>query len=222
MTQVDLVAQSLIERWSMANPRWLVWGQRLQALAQSGLNYTKSPFERERYEAIQTIACEIITEHSDLDFPLVQNIISVEGGYATPKLDVRAVIMQDESILLVREQVDGRWSLPGGWVDVNEAPSQAAEKEVLEETGFQVRAKKLLAVWDRNKHGHPPYIFHLFKMVFLCEITGGEASTSIETTAVQFFQEHDLPPLSLTRTTPEQIKRLFEHYRHPGWPTEFD
>jgi ADP-ribose pyrophosphatase YjhB (NUDIX family) len=206
----------------MANPRWLEWGQRLQALAQSGLNYTKSPFERERYEAIQNIACEIITDHSDLDFQKVQKIITAEGGYATPKLDVRAVVMQDDSILLVREQVDGRWSLPGGWVDVNETPSQAAEKEVLEETGFQVRAKKLLAVWDRNKHGHPPYIFHLFKMVFLCEITGGEASTSIETTAVQFFQEDDLPPLSLTRTTPEQIKRLFEYYRHPGWPTEFD
>ena len=151
----------------MSNPRWLEWGQRLQALAQSGLNYTKSPFERERYVAIKNIASEIIAAQSDLDFPMVQEIINAEGGYATPKLDVRSVIIQDESILLVREQVDGRWSLPGGWVDVNDAPSQAAEKEVLEETGYQVRAKKLLAVWDRNLHGHPPYLFHLFKLVYL-------------------------------------------------------
>jgi ADP-ribose pyrophosphatase YjhB (NUDIX family) len=206
----------------MSNPRWLEWGQRLQALAQSGLNYTKSPFERERYEAIRKIACEMIVTQSDLEFPIVQNIIKSEGGYATPKLDVRAVIIRDDSILLVREQVDGRWSLPGGWIDVNDSPGRAAEKEVFEETGYRVRSKKLLAVWDRNLHGHPPFIFHLFKLVFLCEILGGQPTTSIETTAVQFFQEDELPPLSLTRTTPEQIERLFEHYRHPDWPSEFD
>jgi ADP-ribose pyrophosphatase YjhB (NUDIX family) len=132
------------------------------------------------------------------------------------------VVFQGDKILLTRELADGGWTLPGGWVDVNDRPGSAVEREVLEETGYEVKAVKLLALYDRNLHGHPAYIFHLYKLFFLCEFIGGEAVDSIETAGAQFFAEDEIPPLSVSRTTPEVLARMFAHHCHPEWPTDFD
>jgi ADP-ribose pyrophosphatase YjhB (NUDIX family) len=150
-------------------------------------------------------------------------IFSREEGYATPKVDVRGVVIRDGKILLVRELLDGCWSLPGGWADVCESSSECVVREIWEESGFETRAVKLLAVYDRAKHPHvPPFPFHVYKFYFQCEITGGEARGSNETSEVAFFGRDELPELSVTRVTAEQIQRMFDHYAHPEWPTDYD
>jgi ADP-ribose pyrophosphatase YjhB (NUDIX family) len=204
-------------------PQWLLWARRLQALAQTGLTYAQDQYDLERYEAVRRIAAEMMAVASETALSRVLDLFSGEFGYATPKIDTRGVVFRDGALLLVKEASDGGWTLPGGWADVNDTPSQAVVREIFEESGFQTRAIKLLAVYDRSQHPHvPPYPYHIYKMFFLCEIIGGTATNSIETEAVAFFGEHEIPQLSISRVTPGQIKRLFDHYRHPEWPTDFD
>jgi ADP-ribose pyrophosphatase YjhB (NUDIX family) len=203
-------------------PQWLDWVKRLQALAQNGIAYSKDPFDIERFEEIRRVAVEIAAVKTGLDLEQVRDIFAFEKGYATPKVDVRGVVFRDEMVLLVKERRDGLWTLPGGWADVGDSPSESVEREVFEESGYRVRAIKLLALYDRNRHPHPPHPQHIYKLFFHCELLGGEPVESNETDGVGFFAEHDLPPMSLTRTLPSQIARFFEHYRHPDWPTDFD
>jgi ADP-ribose pyrophosphatase YjhB (NUDIX family) len=202
--------------------QWLKWVQQLQAIAQNGLTYTKDVFDKERFEAIQHLAAEIAAHHTDTPQHKIVNIFEDQTGYATPKMDVRGVVFQDNKILLVQEKSDQLWTLPGGWVDVHESPSTAVEKEIVEESGYICKAKKILALYDMNKHSYPPHSAHVYKLYILCELIGGEAATSIETTAVQFYEENNIPKLSLRRTTPEHIKQMFEHKRNPDFPTDFD
>lgn len=204
-------------------PKWLDWARRLQALSQSGLTYSENPFEIERYEKIREIAAEMMAAGSDADPERIRALFAEERGYATPKVDGRGVVFRDGKILLVREVRDGGWTLPGGFADVGDSPSEAVVREVLEESGYIVRAVKLLALWDRTRHGHvPPRPFHLYKVFLRCEIVGGAPQDSHETAEPGFFGEDEIPPLSLGRTTPRQIARLFEHYRDPTLPTDFD
>jgi ADP-ribose pyrophosphatase YjhB (NUDIX family) len=210
------------EEHPASDPRWLRWARGLQALAQSGLTYTQNPFEIERYHQVRDIAAQMIAAHSDLDAGQILDLFAAETGYATPKVDVRGVVFDDDRLLLVRELRDGLWTLPGGWADVNDSPAEATVREVYEESGYRARATKLLACWDRNKHGHPPYGFHIYKLFFQCELTGGAPADSIETAEARFFPEDGIPSLSLPRVTPVQIARFFEHARHPEWPTDFD
>jgi ADP-ribose pyrophosphatase YjhB (NUDIX family) len=205
-------------------PPWVAWAQRLQALAQNGLTYNTNPFEIERNHAIQRVAEEMLAAGTGLDPGALHDLFAGEVGHATPKVDVRGAVFQDDTILLVKERADGRWTLPGGWVDVGEPPSRAVEREVVEESGYETRAVQLLALYDRNhaRHAHPPHPFHIYKLFFRCELLGGAPTHSIETDGVDFFREDALPPLSLGRVTPAQIARLFEHARHPDWPTDFD
>ena len=201
---------------------WLKWARQLQAIAQSGLTYTRNPFETERYKQVREIAVEMMVAHSDLETNKVRDLFASETGYATPKTDVRGVVFRDDKILLVKELRDGRWTLPGGWADVGDSPAEATVREVFEESGYRTRAVKLLACYDRNKHGHPPSGFHIYKLFFQCELRGGEPADSHETSGAAFFHENEIPDLSLPRVTPVQIARFFEHYRHPEWPTDFD
>ncbi len=204
-------------------PKWLEWAKKLQATAQNGLMYTESPFERERYEDIREVAAEILAAHSSLDADKILKLFDAQTGYATPKVDVRGAVFRDNRILLVKEKSDGRWTLPGGWADVTETPSEAVVREVFEEAGFRTRAIRLAAVFDRSKQGHVrPYPFHVYKLFFLCELLGGSPTKSIETDGAEFFDEHQLPELSLGRNTPRQIARMFEHFRNPDLPTDFD
>jgi ADP-ribose pyrophosphatase YjhB (NUDIX family) len=204
------------------NPRWLEWAQKLQAIAQSGLAYTKNPFEIERYEEVRDVAVEIMAAHTQVESARLREIFAEQAGYATPKVDVRGVVFCEDTLLLVKELRDGLWTLPGGWADVNDSPAEATVREVYEESGYWTRAVKLLACWDRNKHGHPPYMFHIYKLFFQCELLGGAPANSVETADAAFFREDEIPPLSLPRVTPAQIQRFFEHARHPEWPTDFD
>ncbi len=206
----------------MGSPDWLTHARRLAALAQNGLMFAKDPFDRERYEAIRVIAAEMLAEGGNWKPEEVLSELSHERGYATPKVDVRAVVFRGNNILLVQERSDERWTLPGGWADVGESPSVAVMREVEEESGYKVRATKLLAVYDKLRHGHPPATFHAYKLFYRCELEGGVVGESPETRGASFFAEGVLPPLSLGRVTEAQIRRMFEHGRNPALPTDFD
>ncbi|MBN2593940.1 MAG: NUDIX hydrolase [Sedimentisphaerales bacterium] len=204
-------------------PKWLDWAKRLQALSQNGLTYAKDPFDRERYEQIRHIAAEMLAEKADAKIEDVLDLFSRDKDYATPKVDVRGAVFKDGKILLVKERSDGKWTLPGGWADVGESPSDSVEREVWEESGFRVKARRLAAIYDRDKHPHKPLMhYHIYKLFFICEITSGRATTSSETEQVAFFEESELPELSITKILPEQIAKMFENYRRDGLPTYFD
>jgi ADP-ribose pyrophosphatase YjhB (NUDIX family) len=206
-----------------SEPKWVKWSRRLMAIAQNGLTYAENHFDRERYEQIRAVAAEMMAEQSEMDDRKVIDLFSGEIGYATPKVDVRGAVFRDDQILLVKERVAGLWTLPGGWADVNESPKEAVVREVMEESGYHTRATKLLAVWDRAKHPHnPPFPYHIYRICILCELVGGEAATSHETEEVGFYPEDRLPGLSISRVTPGQIARLFEHHRDPDLPTDCD
>lgn len=215
-------------------PQWLPWAQRMQALAQNGLTYSENPYDIERYHQLQALAAEIMATHTDL--PVAESLTRFqrETGYATPKVDVRGAVFHAGKLLLVKERSDGKWTLPGGWADVGDSPAAAVVREVAEEAGFQTRATKLLALYDRDqpRYNHPPLPFHVYKLFFRCELVGDTADidsesvitdpTNVETEAFGFFARDQLPPLSLTRVVPVQIARLFAHYDQPDLPTDFD
>jgi ADP-ribose pyrophosphatase YjhB (NUDIX family) len=196
--------------------------RRLLALSQTGLHFSAEEYDRERYREIGDIAARLLELQADVRADEVRQAWFVEDGYATPKMDVRGAMFRDGRVLLVRERADARWTIPGGWADVNDTPSSAVLKEIEQESGFTARILKLAAVYDRNKHNVPPSLFHSWKVFFVCEITGGEARTSYETTAVEFFPLDGLPELSTGRSTAEQIRRMYQHYLDPHLPTEFD
>jgi ADP-ribose pyrophosphatase YjhB (NUDIX family) len=210
------------QRRGEMGPVWLDWARRLNALAQTGLTFAENPYDTKRYAAIRTIAAEMIARGMGADAGRVLDVLASDAGYATPKVDVRGVVFQGGKILLVQERSDGQWTLPGGWADVGDSPADAVVREVREEAGFETRATKLLALLDRNRHGHPPHVNHIYKVFIRCEIVGGSPTTSHEIQDVGFFAEDEIPDLSLTRNVHSQIARMFEHYREPDLPADFD
>ncbi|MFJ7725316.1 NUDIX hydrolase [Neobacillus sp. NPDC097160] len=203
-------------------PKWLEWAKQLQSISQAGLTYSKDVYDLERFEQIRNISVEILSHYTGMDQLVLRDLFANETGYATPKVDIRAVVFRDQKILMVRENTDGNWSLPGGWGDIGLTPSEVAVKEVKEESGFDVRAIKLLGVLDKKCHPHPPSPYHVYKMFIQCEITGGQATKGIETNAVEFFAEKELPALSIARNTESQIKLVFKHLHNPQEPVYFD
>lgn len=196
--------------------------RRLLALSQTGLHFTAEEYDRERYREIGDIAARLLELQGGASAAAVGRAWFVDSGYATPKVEVRGAIFRDGRVLMVRERADDKWTVPGGWADVNDTPSSAILKEIEQESGFAARVLKLAAIYDRNKRNHPAYLFHSWKLFFVCEITGGEARTSYETTAVEFFPLDALPELSTGRSNAEQIRRMHQHHLDPNLPTEFD
>ena len=201
---------------------WIAIAQRIHAIAQTGLTYAAGPYDLERYSELAGIAANMIAGPEPHRVALAARLFAAEAGYATPKVDVRAAVFQDDRILLVREAEDGCWTFPGGWAEVGQSAAESVEREVREESGYLVKAVKLLACWDRDKHPHPAIPFHAYKLLFRCDLVGGAPSASSETTAVAFFAEDRIPALSTTRTLPEQIRFAFASLREPAAPTVFD
>jgi len=205
-----------------SQPDWPVWAQKILAIAQTGLAYSTNPYEIERYKELQRLGQEILATHSGEPVERVADLLSKDSGYATPKIDVRGVVFRDRKILLVQERRDGRWCPPGGWADVGECPSEMVAREVQEESGFVVRPTKLIAVYDKKCHPHPPSPFYIYKILVQCELIGGKAAESIETSGAAFFAEEALPPLQMDRITPDEIEECFKHLRDPARPAAFD
>jgi ADP-ribose pyrophosphatase YjhB (NUDIX family) len=195
---------------------WLETAKKLQAMAQSGLAYCTNQYDIERYEELRDISADMMSKYTDTEITMVKSLFCNETGYQTPKVDIRGVIFKDNKILMVREKLDGAWALPGGWADIGLTPAEVAVKEVKEEAGLQVKPIRLLAVFDKKCHPHPPSPYHVYKIFILCEIVGGSLRTGMETSDARFFGSHELPELSVERNTESQIKIMFEYLENPN------
>jgi ADP-ribose pyrophosphatase YjhB (NUDIX family) len=203
-------------------PHWLEWAREIQAISQIGLTYSQIEYDTQRYQRLMAIAAEIVHSQADLPQEPVLKNFQVQPGYATPKVDVRGAVVCDGKILLVQERSDGRWCMPGGWADVGDRPSEVVTREVWEESGFQVIARKVIGVYDANRSGQPLEFYHAYKIVFLCDITDGQARPSYETQAVEFFAFDALPPLSLNRTNQRHLDDVRCHLHDHNRPADFD
>jgi ADP-ribose pyrophosphatase YjhB (NUDIX family) len=203
-------------------PQWLGVLRELRAIAQTGLTFSTDRFDRQRYERLRELTASLLALKSDAEYGVILGLLQQDIGYGTPKVDVRGAAFIDGQILMVREISDGKWTLPGGWADVNQTASECVVREIAEESGFQARALKLAAVHDYQKSNRPGAVDSIYKMFFLCEITGGAARPSEETSEVAFFSRDALPPLSVSRSTAAQILRMFEHHESPQLAADFD
>ncbi len=200
----------------------LKWASEIQSISQNGLTFAQSDYDKERYQQLQNIAAHMMASISDMPVEKILGLFHDQSGYATPKVDVRGAIFQGDKVLMVKETTDGRWTLPGGWADRDYSPAYCVQKEIFEESGFEAKVLKLVALYDKWKHEHPKQWPHTYKCFFLCEITGGEPRTSIETSAVEFFPINALPELSLPRVTAAQIQRCYAHFLNLDLATDFD
>lgn len=200
---------------------WLKWAIEVQSIAQCGLTYAKDIYDIERYERLREIACEMLSEKTDIPVDRVKTLFCNETGYQTPKLDTRAAIFLDGKILLVHEK-NGTWSLPGGWVDVLESVASNTIKEVREEAGLVVSADRIIAIQDRNKHNLPPYAYGVCKVFVQCSILGGSFQENSETTESSYFSLENLPLLAEEKCTRDQIAMCFLAYQDKNWMTVFD
>lgn len=202
-------------------PRWMDWAREIYSLSQAGITYSKNEFDIASFKRLQAISAEIIASQSSLMLESVLNSFSMQSGYATPKVDVRAAVIREGKILLVKESADGCWAMPGGWGDIGDTPAEMVAREAWEESGYTVRVDKLIGVYDANRVD-PLEFYHAYKLVFLCSITAGEATTSIETLAVDFFAPDNLPPLSEVRTNQKILDEVFAHAADPLRPAYFE
>lgn len=201
---------------------WLQWVIELQSLAQAGLTYGKDVYDKERYERIREISAEMLSNMSSVPLQVVKSLFCNETGYQTPKIDTRAVIFKDNKILLVCEN-NGKWSLPGGWCDVNVSIGENTVKEVKEEAGLDVIAESIIAIQDRSKHNQPAYAYGICKVFVLCSVIGGMFQQNIETIGYDYFEENNLPELSTEKNNKEQIRMCFDAYRMGSeWKVVFD
>lgn len=203
------------------NEKWLEWAVELQSLAQAGLTYGNDVYDKERYERIRDIAAEMLAYKTAISLEKVEKLFCNETGYQTPKLDTRAAIFDKDKILLVKEK-NGKWSLPGGWVDVNVSVKENTVKEVKEESGLDVTADRLIAVQDRAKHNLPVYAYGVCKIFVLCSVVGGRFEKNIETMESGYFSENELPELAAEKNNEEQVRMCFEAYRDQNWIVRFD
>ena len=200
---------------------WLSWAKELQFIAQAGLTYSKDPYDLGGFGRIREIGAEMIANRTEIPLEKVKDLFCNETGFQTPKLDTRGVIVENGKILLVQE-TNGTWSLPGGWVDVDQSIGSNTEKEVFEEAGLQVRATRLLALQDRNRHNRPVYAYGIIKAFVQCEVLGGTFTPNLETVDSRYFSLEELPELSEDKTTREQIALCMKAAQSPVWEPVFD
>lgn len=202
-------------------PRWMEWAREIYSISKSGLTYSENDYDLDRYKHLLEIAAEMLESQGELSRESILQSFSMQAGYATPKIDVRGAVLRDGKILLVQERADGKWAMPGGWADLGDIPSAMVEREVREESGLNVKAAKVVAVYDAN-HTQPLEFYHAYKIIFLCNYIDGERRPSMETLAVDFFDPADLPPLSLARTNQKMIDEVLAHSADPARAAAFD
>ena len=205
-----------------AVPQWLQWAREIQALSQTGLTYASSDYETQRYKRLADIAAQIVQHHTGLPRTRLLQDFAMQAGYATPKVDVRGAVIRDGQILLVQERADELWCMPGGWADVGDLPSEMVVREVWEESGLHVVPRKVIGVYDANRSGRPLQLYHAYKVIFLCDLIGGETRPSDETLDVGFFLFDDLPPLSANRTHQRHLVEVEAHLHDPNRPAALD
>lgn len=202
--------------------KWLKWASQLQSIAQAGLAFSENSYDLDRYRQLRNLSVEIMSEYTDAGTEKIRNLFASETGYQTPKVDIRASVFREGKILLVREKIDGAWSLPGGWADINTSPGESAVRECLEEAGAKVRPGRLIAVQLADRHCDTPYPYSIYKVFIECELIENHFIENTETLDAGFFPLNALPPLSIERNTGSQIEMCFEARRHKLFEAVFD
>lgn len=202
--------------------KWLKWATEIQSIAQAGLTYSKDKYDIERFEQLRDLSAEIIGEYAEIEVEKVKDLLSKEIGYLTPKVDIRAAIIENDKVLLVKESIDGCWSMPGGWADVNLTISENILKECKEEAGAKVIPKKIVSILDKNKYNSPKSFESVYKIFVLCDLVEIKFKKNIETDESRFFSLDELPKLSLARNTRKQIEFCFDSYKNKNLDTIFD
>jgi ADP-ribose pyrophosphatase YjhB (NUDIX family) len=202
--------------------KWLEWAARLQSIAQAGLTFSENQYDLDRYQQIRTLSVEILHEYTGISHEKIKDLFASETGYQTPKVDIRASVFKDDKILMVREKIDGAWSLPGGWADVTTSAGESAVRECLEEAGAHVKPKRIIAIHLADRHYNFPYPYTIYKIFVECELIGNSFSENTETLEAGFFPINSLPPLSTERNTRDQIEMCFEAKKHKLFETVFD
>ena len=202
--------------------KWLTWAKRLQSIAQAGIAYSKDKYDIERFQEIRELSSEILSNYTDISTEKVKNLFCNETGYQTPKVDVRCAIFIEDKILLVKENLDNKWSLPGGWAEVNLSIKENAIKESFEEAGINVKPKKLIAILDKSKHSTTLNPYGIYKAFVLCEFINGNFKENIETDESRLFSLDNLPTLSTERNNYDQIKMCFDFNENQNLDTIFD
>lgn len=202
--------------------KWLEWAARLQSIAQAGLAFGENQYDIDRYQQIRTLSVEIVQEYTGISHEKIRDLFAADTGYQTPKVDIRASVFKDDKILMVREKIDGAWSLPGGWADINTSVSESAVRECLEEAGAKVLPRRVIAIHQADKHFEFAYPYTIYKIFVECDLIDNNFSANTETLAADFFAIDSLPPLSNERNTREQIELCFEAKKHEWFETVFD
>ncbi len=201
---------------------WLTIAKKINSIAQTGLAFTKDKFDKERYNELLDLSIQILKNITEIDSQKLKFVFNRDIGYQTPKVGIRAVVFKDEKILLVKERMDNKWCMPGGYADTGMTPGEIAVNEVKEESGYDVRPIRILGLIDYNKHQERPFPFDLYQLFMECEITGGEATAGIETSEVGFFDINNLPELSVRRVTKDQILKMYELFKNKELEPIFD
>ena len=204
------------------NEKWLFWATELQSIAQAGLTFGENQYDRDRYQQIRDLSVEILHEYTDIDHNKIRDLFASETGYQTPKVDIRAAVFNNDKILLVNEKIDAKWSLPGGWADVNSSVSESAVRECFEEAGAVVKPKRVVAIHLGNRHNHHNFPFTIYKIFVECDLIKYRFTENTETLGSDFFSLSKLPELSTERNTLEQIKMCFEAKKSKIFETIFD
>jgi ADP-ribose pyrophosphatase YjhB (NUDIX family) len=204
------------------NNKWLKWASELQSIAQAGLTFSTDRYDLDRYEQIRTLAVEIMQEYTGISSEKIRDLFAGETGYQTPKVDIRAAVFKENKILLIKEKIDGKWSMPGGWADVNSSVSESAIRECMEEAGAEVIPKRIIAIHMANRHNKYDSPYTIYKIFIECDLIDISFMENTETFEAGFFEQYDLPPLSESRTTSEQVKMCFEAKKHKLFETIFD
>ena len=185
--------------------------KRIKSLSDTGLIYAQNEYEKERFKELRSISLKLLSIVSNEPFSALNNFFMPNIDYPTPKVDIRGLALNEaKEILLVKEKLDGKWSLPGGWGEIGFSPLEVIQKEILEETGLSSRVLRLLAVYDKKCHPHPPQPFYVYKLVFLCEVLPGEINTGFDIEEARFFNIKSLPELSEDRILKSQIEQLYQ------------
>ncbi|MFZ5966957.1 MAG: NUDIX hydrolase N-terminal domain-containing protein [Bacillota bacterium] len=203
-------------------PKWLEYAKKLQGIAQAGLTYSKNKYDIERFEQIRQISIDILHHYTDMEHDKIRDLFANETGYQTPKIDVRGAIFKEDKILLVREKIDGLWSMPGGWADADLSIRENLVKEAKEEAGADIIPKRVLAILDRKKHFTQPFPYGVYKILVECDFVDEQFEDNVETSESGFFALDQLPPLSTCRNTTEQIEMCFKLRAKDCHETIFD
>ncbi len=197
--------------------------KRLRAIAETGLLYCANDYDRERYEELNSLSFRLLEAVTGIDSRTLKINLPLSKDYPTAKVDIRGLLLSPHNkILLVKESADGSWSLPGGWGDVGFSPKEIVIKEFKEETGLDVVSERLLAVFDKKMHPHPPQPFYVYKLVFLCRAVSMELKPGFDVQGVEYFEIDNLPALSQDRILRSQLELVFDLAINKDKPTYFD